>query len=217
VIGSSRTAGGALCLLLAGQGIGGAPAFADDRPTQVTVLRPTGGDAALMEVATRAWAELNAGGIAAVLVDCPAGMQPCPATVSPPAERVIGLTTFRRSGETITEVALTLAGHDRPSMRRSLTISDEATPDPKVMAIRAVELVNAMLLEDSFIAPQLRDDESPGHHVRGAIRPDRSPGRELKDQLRGNAAAGRRVQRAPPVVGNAPWSVQPNRTRIRQP
>jgi hypothetical protein len=217
VIRRSRTAGVALCLLLAGQGIGGGPAFADDRPTQVTVLRPTGGDAALMEIATRAWAELNAGGIAAVLVDCPAGAQPCPAMASPPAQRIISLTTFRRSGETITEVALTLAGHDRPSMRRSLTISDEATPDPKVMAIRAVELVNAMLLEDGFIAPQLRDDESPGHHVRGGIRPDRSPVPHLKAQLRGNDAAGRRIQPAPPVVGNAPWSAQPNRTRIRQP
>jgi len=217
VIGRSRAAGGALCLLLAGQGIGGAPAFADDRPTQVTVLRPTGGDAVLMEVATRAWAELNAGGIAAVLVDCRVGVQPCPAMASPPAERVISLTTFRRSGETITEVALTLAGHERPSMRRSLTISDEATPDPKVMAIRAVELVNAMLLEDSFIAPQLRDDELPGHHVKGGMRSDRSAGRELKAQLRGNDAAGRRFQPAPPVAGSAPWSVQPNRTRIRQP
>jgi hypothetical protein len=170
-----------------------------------------------MEVATRAWAELNAGGIAAVLVDCPVGVRPCPTMASRASERFISLTTFRRSDETITEVALTLAGHDGPSMQRSLTVSDEATPDPKVMAIRAVELVNAMLLEDGLIAPQLRDDEWPGQHVKSPVRRDRSASQQLKAQIRGNNPPGRGVQPAPAVVGNGPWPAQPNSTRIRRP
>jgi len=168
-----RAAGGALFIFLVGHGIHGGRAFAYEATTQVTVIRPMGGDAGLVEIATRAWAELNAGGIAASLLDCFAEVDSCRAG-SPPQVNVITLRTFRQSEETITEAALTPAGRDRPTVRRSLTVSEADAADPKVMAIRAVELVNAMLLQvdtaeaEAALAARLAavaDPEYPGQHL----------------------------------------------------
>jgi hypothetical protein len=168
-----RAATGALLVSFAGHGLHGARAFAADVTTKVTVIRPAGGDVGLAEIATRAWAELNAGGIAATLLDCAVGDDACGTGAPPPGGNAITLRTFRQSDETITEAALTPGGHDRPTVRRSLTVSDEAAADPKVMAIRAIELVNAMLLQvdeaaaDSAAASRqaaIADAELPGHH-----------------------------------------------------
>ena len=147
-------------------------AVAQEALTQVTVLRPSGSDVALAEIATRAWAELNAGGIPARLLDCPAGQAVCPVEAPPPGRSAISLRTFRLADETITEAALTPAGHERPTVRRSLTVDDQAQAEPKVMAIHAVELVNAMLLqvdaEAAENAAAIRrgvDPEYPGQHL----------------------------------------------------
>jgi hypothetical protein len=162
--------------------IGNGRAAAQETLTQVTVLRPSGSDVALSEIATRAWAELNAGGIPARLLDCPTGLLagvaapigqvPCPVEAPPPGRNAISLRTFRLADETITEAALTPAGHDRPTVRRSLTVDDQAEAEPKVMAIRAVELVNAMLLQVDAAAAENAasgrggvDPEYPGQHL----------------------------------------------------
>lgn len=179
----------ALCLVVAGRGAGGARALAaettaadatpDGALPRITVVRPVGGDADLVEIATRAWAELTASGVAATLLDCPAAADSCQTKPPPPGVSAITLATFRRSGETITEVTLRVAGHDRPIMRRSLVVSDEAAADPKVTAIRAVELVDAMLIEadsTSTLPPAAlprpavaADDELPGYHLKRKI------------------------------------------------
>lgn len=170
---SSRRGGGAFFVLLVGHAIAAAPAFADDATTRVTVIRPAGGDVVLIEIATRAWAELTAGGVAAILMDCVAADESCGAAPPPAGGRAITLTTFRRAEETITEATLTPHGHDRPTVRRSLTVSDEAATNPKVMAIRAVELVNAMMLQLDSAAIEgaagarrgvIGDAEFPGQH-----------------------------------------------------
>ena len=147
-------------------------AIAQEAVTQVTVLRPSGGDVALVEIATRAWAELNAGGVPARLVDCPVGQVPCPVEAPGPGRNAISLRTFRQADGMITEAALTPAGRDRPTVRRSLTVDDLAETDPRVMAIRAVELVNAMLLQvDAAAAENIAsgrrgvDPEYPGQHL----------------------------------------------------
>jgi hypothetical protein len=170
--GVRHVAGGALFLLGAGSGSWGARALADEAMPEVMVMRSTGGDVGLVEIATRAWAELNAGGVAATLVDCVGEGDACRSEAPSPRRNSITLRTFRRDGETITEVALTPAGRDRPTVRRSLTVSDEVAADPKVTAIRAVELVNAMLLQvDSAAAESAEalrraaiDAEFPGQH-----------------------------------------------------
>ncbi|HSY41871.1 MAG TPA: hypothetical protein VLA79_20180 [Polyangia bacterium] len=181
-----RLASAAVFASIAATGLG--RAVAQEALTQVTVLRPietttlqigeashptpAGSDAALAEIATRAWAELNAGGIPARLLDCPVGQVPCAAEAPPPGRNAIVLRTFRLGDETITEAALTPAGHDRPTVRRSLTVDDRAEAEPKVMAIRAVELVNAMLLQvDAAAADSAAsgrrgvDPEYPGQHL----------------------------------------------------
>jgi hypothetical protein len=165
-----RLASAAVFASIAATGLG--PAVAQEALTQVTVLRPSGSDVALAEIATRAWAELNAGGIPARLLDCPAGQVPCPMEAPPPGRNAIFLRTFRQADETITEAALTPAGHDRPTVRRSLTVDDQAEAEPKVMAIRAVELVNAMLLQVDAAAAENAasvrrgvDPENPGQHL----------------------------------------------------
>ncbi len=182
--GVRRVAGGALFLLGAGSGSWASRALADEATTKVTVIRPTGGDVVLVEIATRAWAELNAGGVAATLVDCAAEGDACQTEAPPPRGNAITLRTFRRDDETITEAALTPDGRDRPTVRRSLTVSDEAAADPKVTAIRAVELVNAMLLQvDSAAAESaeawrraaVADAELPGQHVKNDERDDAGP------------------------------------------
>jgi hypothetical protein len=162
--------------------IGHGRAVAQETLTQVTVLRPSGSDVALAEIATRAWAELNAGGTPARLLDCPVGQaisrvalvtqDPCPMEAPPPGRNAIFLRTFRQADETITEAALTPAGHDHPTVRRSLTVDDQAEAEPKVMAIRAVELVNAMLLQVDAAAAENAasgrrgvDPENPGQHL----------------------------------------------------
>jgi hypothetical protein len=146
-------------------------AWAQEAVTQVTVLRPSGADVALAEIATRAWAELNAGGVPARLLDCPVAPAPCPVEAPAQGRNAISLRTFRLADETITEAALTPAGRDRPTVRRSLTVDDQAEADPKVMAIRAVELVNAMLLQVDAASAEgasgIRrgvDPEDPGQH-----------------------------------------------------
>jgi hypothetical protein len=176
-----QAVGGALVIFFGGDGLRGARAFAQqstteattEATTKVTVIRPTGSDLGLAEIATRAWAELNAGGIAATLLDCAGADDGCGTEAPPPGGNVITLRTFRRADETITEAALTPGGHDRPTVRRSLTVSDEAAADPKVMAIRAVELVNAMLLQVYTAAAEnaaalrraaIADAEYPGQH-----------------------------------------------------
>jgi hypothetical protein len=180
-----RMVGGGVVIFLAGSTLGGGRAFGDDAPTRVTVIRPTWGDVVLIEIATRAWAELTAGGVAAILLDCPSEPEACPTEGPPPGGNAVTLKTFRRADETITEAALTPDGHDRPTVRRSLTVSDEAAADPKVMAIRAVELVNAMLLQvDSSAAEAaalrraaMADAEYPGQH----FKPDPTPGDWILD------------------------------------
>jgi hypothetical protein len=174
-----RLAGAAAFASIAALGLG--RAVAQEALTQVTVLRPSGADVALAEIATRAWAELNAGGIPARLLDCPVGQvisraalvtqDLCPVEAPPPGRNAIFLRTFRSANETITEAALTPAGHDHPTVRRSLTVDDQAEAEPKVMAIRAVELVNAMLLQvDAASAENAAsgrrgvDLENPGQH-----------------------------------------------------
>ncbi len=177
----------ALCLVVAG--LGGARALAagttapdttpDGALTRITVVRPAGGDADLVEIATRAWAELTASGVAATLLDCPAAADSCQTEPPPPGVKAITLATFRRPGETITEATLRVADHDRPIMRRSVIVGDGAVADPKVTAIRAVELIDAMLIEAdsaSILAPPSRprpavadDDERPGHHLKRKI------------------------------------------------
>jgi hypothetical protein len=177
-----RLASAAVFASIATIGLG--RAVAQEALTQVTVLRPSEtttlviGDAshppdvALAEIATRAWAELNAGGIPARLLDCPVGQVPCPVEAPPPGRNAIVLRTFRQGDETITEAALTPAGHDRPTVRRSLTVDDQAEAEPKVMAIRAVELVNALLLQVDAAAAESAasgrrgvDPEYPGQHL----------------------------------------------------
>lgn len=175
-----RSAVGALVIFLGGFGLRGSRAFAQqattEATTKITVIRPTGDDLGLAEIATRAWAELNAGGVAATLLDCPGADDGCGTEAPLPGGSVITLRTFRRADETITEAALTPGGHDRPTVRRSLTVSDEAAADPKVMAIRAVELVNAMLLQVYTAAAEnaaalrraaIADAEYPGQHRLG--------------------------------------------------
>jgi hypothetical protein len=181
-----RLASAAVFASIAAIGLGRADA--QEALTQVTVLRPSettalvigdashptpaGPDVALAEIATRAWAELNAGGIPARLLDCPVGQVPCPVEAPPAGQNAIVLRTFRQGDETITEAALTPAGHDHPTVRRSLTVDDQAEAEPKVMAIRAVELVNAMLLQVDAAAAENAasgrrgvDHEYPGQHL----------------------------------------------------
>lgn len=177
--GVRRVAGGALLLLGAGGGSWGARALAEEALPEVRVMRPTGADVGLVEIATRAWAELNAGGVAATLLDCLGKGDACRTEAPSPRGDSITLRTFRRDDETITEVALTPAGRDRPTVRRALTVSDEVAADPKVTAIRAVELVNAMLLQvDSTAA------ENAEAWRRGAVADAEYPGQHSKPEQR---------------------------------
>jgi hypothetical protein len=107
---------------------------------RVDVVRPDGADATMMEVATRAWAELSADGVPATLVDAGGAV--------PSDEKALALTvvTYRRLGEAVTDLELASGGRPPGTIRRTVVIGPD-TADPKLLAIRAVEVVHGVLLE----------------------------------------------------------------------
>ena len=153
MIGRSRVARAALA---AGMVVGGgSSARATTAPVaRVDVVRPPEGDDAMQEVATRAWAELTADGIAAELIDrnAPSPQWPVQARGAGPGELTLTVATFRRPDGTVTEVEVRARGRAQPIVKRAIVIADEVA-EPKLVAIRAVELVHATLLDPVVAAP----------------------------------------------------------------
>ena len=139
-----------------------------DEVVKVNVVRPALGDAAMIEVATRAWAELAAAGVPASLVDDDA--TPAADATDGEAEAVLTVATYRRLGETVTDLALSVPARADLAVRRTVVIAREPA-EAKVLAIRAVEVVHGMLLEAGAALARAEapagvvsaiDDESPG-------------------------------------------------------
>jgi hypothetical protein len=162
---------GTAALLVGLIGWGGGRTAAAEGVVKVSVVRPALGDEALIEVATRAWAELSADGVQAALVD---DAPRAAGAVAPPAPgdatAALTVTTYRRAGETVTDLELTVPARADVSIRRTVVIAREPA-EPKLLAIRAVELVHGALLEAQAAfareeAPAAVvaavDDESPG-------------------------------------------------------
>jgi hypothetical protein len=201
---AARSAAAALLGLCGAFGPGAPRAQAADRITKVNVVRPERADAAMMEVATRAWAELSADGVVTALVD-PGPALELAAGVEPSGDRsgegdvTLTVATTCHVGETVTELALAAPGL---SVRRRVVIARERT-DPKLLAIRAVEVVHGMLLEaDAVLERQgapagivsVADVESPGEPTPAGAEPDPSPwavgtGMLLLDSFGGLGAA----------------------------
>lgn len=145
---------------------GGAAAAAD----RVTVVRAIDAEPPVTEVATRAWAELNAGGVEARLVECAPGAADCPVEAVGRRELTLAVMSVREAGETVTRVDVSVPGRGIARSRRTVSFAQPAA-DAKVIAIRAVELVHAALLDEaeetaSPAVPAAEDREVPGVHVR---------------------------------------------------
>ena len=134
---------------------------------RVTVVRAGDADTPTTEIATRAWAELNAGGVPATLVQCPPGVVACQADAARRGELTLAIVSVRRADEIVTRIDVSLPGRDPARARRSLEFG-ESVGDAKVIAIRAVELVHAAMLEVEDAAavpaavPAIADSELPG-------------------------------------------------------
>jgi hypothetical protein len=155
-------------------GAGSGSAAAADR---VTVVRAGDAEPPVTEVATRAWAELNAGGVAARLVECAPGAPNCPVGVDGRRELTLAVMSVREAGEIVTRVDVSVPGRGTAQARRTVSFAQPAA-DAKVIAIRAVELVHAALLEDaeevaSPAVPAVEDGEVPG--VRARLPPPYRP------------------------------------------
>jgi hypothetical protein len=181
---AARSAAAALLGLCGAFGPGAPRAQAADRITKVNVVRPERADAAMMEVATRAWAELSADGVVTALVDPGSVLAPAAGVErsggrSGEGDVTLTVATTCRVGETVTELELAAPGL---SVRRTVVIARERA-DPKLLAIRAVEVVHGMLLEAAAVlerqqAPaglvSVADVESPDAPTPGGPAPDPS-------------------------------------------
>jgi hypothetical protein len=132
---------------------------------RVTVVRSGDGDVSTAEIATRAWAELNAGGVTATLVQCAPGVRACQPDPVRRGELTLAIASVRVADQTVTRIDVSLPGREAPRGERSLVFA-EHDGDAKVIAIRAVELVRAALLEDDDKAatpavPAIADAELP--------------------------------------------------------
>jgi hypothetical protein len=123
-------------------GASGAARAAD----HVMVVRSADADEATAEIVTRAWAELNAGGVDATLVQCGPPPGACPPGTGHDGELTLAIASFREQGETITRVDVSVVGRAPSRDKRTVTFAEPAG-GAKVIAIRAVELVHAALLE----------------------------------------------------------------------
>jgi hypothetical protein len=134
---------------------------------RVTVVRSGDADAPTSEIATRAWAELNAGGVMATLIQCPRGTVTCQDDAARRGELTLAIVSIRLADETVTRVDVSLPGREPARGNRS-TMFTQSGGDAKVIAIRAVELVHAALLEDRdegaipAPVPAIADSELPG-------------------------------------------------------
>jgi hypothetical protein len=148
----------------------GRGASAADR---VTVVRAIDAGPPVTEVATRAWAELNAGGVEARLVACASDAVDCPAEAAGRRELTLAVISVWQAGETVTRVDVSVPGRGIASSRRTVSFAERAA-EAKVIAIRAVELVHAALLDDAEetaapaapAAPAAEDVEVPGVRAR---------------------------------------------------
>ena len=154
---AARPAAAALLGLCGAVGLGASRAEAADRVTKVNVVRPERADAVMMEVATRAWAELSADGVVTALVDPGPALEPAAGVElsgdwSGEGDATLTVATTCRLGETVTELELAAPGL---LVRRTVVIARERA-DPKLLAIRAVEVVHGMLLEAAAVLERQR-------------------------------------------------------------
>jgi hypothetical protein len=136
-------------------------------PATVIVVRPGDGGEAMAEVATRTRAELVVSGFLTRLLECGPGEARCGADIvaGDPAAPAATVITYRSGVEIVTDVGAAPPGGQAPVVR--MTLLSPPDRDPKVLAIRAVELVRAALLEAGTAPPrervviQQRDGEVP--------------------------------------------------------
>jgi len=164
------------CVLILATWLAPYEARAAEDLTRIVVVRQAEADAAMSEVATRAWAELTAAGLRAELVDC-TDQRSCRGESARPNELLATVATFRRDGQTVTEIDIAGAGR-APSVERTIVAESVDAENPRVVAIQVVERVRAALLRTRVqVAIPARtaaattaikasnDDELPAHLI----------------------------------------------------
>jgi len=122
-------------------------------PPPVAVVRQPDADAVMVEVANRTQAELSASGFGAIMKDCARPAPDCLSLIAVETQvRLASVATFRDGAETVTEVRVT--GNARSPVVRRVSIPQAAggVDEAPVLAIRAVELVRATLLQSEAAA-----------------------------------------------------------------
>ncbi|HET6280691.1 MAG TPA: hypothetical protein VFH73_06995 [Polyangia bacterium] len=152
---------GLVALVIALALMSGAVAHAAD-PPQVAVVRQPDADPVMVEVANRTQAELSASGFGAVMKDCARPAPDCLSLIAAlPGPRSVGVATFRDGDQTTTEVRVN--DRARPAVLRRASIPRDAggADEAPVLAIRAVELVRATLLQADAAAAVVPSSVSP--------------------------------------------------------
>lgn len=136
-------------------------ALAADHPP-VAVMKHQDADPVMVEVANRTQAELSASGFAAIMKDCARPASDCLSLIAAqPHGRLVGVATFRDGEQIATEVRVTGGGR-APAARRVSVQQNAAGPDEAaILAIRAVELVRALLLQTEVAAPVVKVADPP--------------------------------------------------------
>lgn len=158
-----RTAPGRLCgVVVTALGLT-APALAAEAPP-VLVVRERSSDAVMAEVANRTQAELSASGFGAAMHDCERAALDCLSSVAARgAPRIAAVATFRDGEQIATEVRI--SGGARAAVARRVSVQQSSAGDEApVLAIRAVELVRATLLQADSL-------DAASAAARGAVAP----------------------------------------------
>jgi hypothetical protein len=145
---SARAAVALAAAMLAIAASASRPAAATEMgPRSVTVFQPADAGDALVEVATRTWAELVAGGYAARIVECSVSSGKCRNAGWRGRGATATVATFEYRGDTLIEVTAAPDERGDPHAVLEVVRAEENGIAPKVLAIRAVELLRATWLE----------------------------------------------------------------------
>jgi hypothetical protein len=156
--------GAAATLVAAGlivASLAGGAAWAADVPRSVTVFQPANAGDALVEIATRTAAELVAGGFTARIVECSVSSGRCVGGAGRGGDAGATVATFEYRGETLIEVTATPYMHGDPGAVLQVVRAEDSGVAPRVLAIRAVELLRATLLEAAVERAEPADARAP--------------------------------------------------------